>query len=130
MENKSKYSDVIKTDSFFIGKKADKEIYIQKTKDIEFNKVCQFILDSEKREERRTTRQEKFLKLRQRKKDFCIKFELNSNIVKSEILGEYEQDKFPQLKRLEFMLYSENEGVFRGNQLEFDSFIKKLRGIR
>ena len=129
MENKSKFSDVIKTDSFFIGKKSDKEIYIQKTKDIELNKVCQFILESEKREERRTTRQEKFLKLRQRNNDYCIKFIIQNGQVNFEILGKYIDDEFPKLERLEFILYSEIEGIFRGNQLEFDAFIKKIKSI-
>ena len=129
MENKSKYSDVIKTDSFFIGKKSDKEIYIQKSKDLEFNKVCKFILESEKREERRTTRQEKFLKLRQRKNDYCIKFIIQNGQVNCDILGKYLDDELPQLERLEFILYSENEWVFRGNQLEFDEFIKKIKSI-
>lgn len=70
MENKSKYSEVIKTESFFIGKKSDLEIYIQKTKAFQFDKICKFIFDSDIREDRRAARQEKFLKLRQRKKEY------------------------------------------------------------
>lgn len=125
MENKSKFSDVIKTDSFFIGKKSDKEIYIQKSKDLEFNKVCKFICKSERRINQHNTRLEK----RQKNKDYCIKFIIQNDRVNFEILGKYIDDEFPKLERLEFILYSENEGVFRGNQLEFDSFIKKLRGF-
>ena len=124
MENKSKYSDVIKTDSFFIGKKSDKEIYIQKSKDLEFNKVCKFISKSDRRINRHNTRLEK----RQKNKDYCIKFIIKKDQVDFEILGKYIDDEFPKLERLEFILYSEHEGVFRGNQLEFDSFINKLRG--
>lgn len=125
MENKSKFSDVIKTDSFFIGKKSDKEIYIQKSKDLEFNKVCKFISKSERRINQHNTRLEK----RQKNKDYCIKFIIQNDQVNFEILGKYIDDEFPKLERLEFILYSENEGVFRGNHLEFDAFIKKIKSI-
>lgn len=125
MENKSKYSEVVKTDSFFIGKKSDKEIYIQKTKDIEFNKVCKFISKSERRINQHNLRLEK----RQKNKDYCIKFIIKKDQVNVEILGKYLDDEFPKLERLEFILYSENEGVFRGNQLEFDAFINKIKSI-
>ena len=39
MENKSKYSEIHKTDSFFIGKKSEKKVFIENQKDKEFKKI-------------------------------------------------------------------------------------------
>ena len=118
MENKSKYSEILKTDSFFIGKKSEKKAFIENQKDKEFKKILKFIW----KENRKQDWREKRLELRHGKKDWLYAFEKKANSYDFTMLKNYDNQTEFILGKEEYIFINDSKGYFRGNPKSAEAF--------
>jgi hypothetical protein len=122
MENKSKYSDIVKTDKFFIGKKSEKSSFIENQKNIEFSRILKFI----KKSERSKNQFEERLRKRSDKRDFLFLFEIVDDDVRLTKLSKYKDQSEVTLQNSQYYFRDESKGFFRGSELDANILVQEL----